>query len=154
MIASLSGFSSAPMVLMSSEPGTSSPITVCTLWEKDYHKGLGTFVNSLVRTGYHGRVWAGYRGVLPEWAAAGRIEAGRCILSPAEGVELVLCKIDADIHFAQYKASWMLRVLKELEPAAHGIYYFDPDSSFWPGGASLSSGHDTGLLSARTRAIR
>ena len=90
-------------------------------------QGACTFVNSLVRTGYHGRVWAGYRGVLPEWAAAGRIEAGRCILSPAEGVELVLCKIDADIHFAQYKASWMLRVLKELEPAAHGIYYFDPD---------------------------
>jgi hypothetical protein len=104
-----------------------SPITICTLWEKDYHKGLGTFVNSLVRVGYRGRVWAGYRGVLPAWAAAGRIEAERCIVSPAEGVELVLCRIHLDIHFAQYKASWMMRVLTELEPTAQGIYYFDPD---------------------------
>jgi hypothetical protein len=104
-----------------------SSVTICTLWEKDYHKGLATFVNSLVRIGYRGRVWAGYRGALPDWAAAGRIEAERCILSPAEGVELVFCKVDVDIHFTQYKASWMMRVLTELEPTAQGIYYFDPD---------------------------
>jgi hypothetical protein len=108
-------------------PNAISPITICTLWEKDYHKGLGTFVNSLVRVGYRGRIWAGYRGTLPGWAAAGRVENEMCILSPAEGVELVLCKIHVDIHFAQYKASWMMRVLTELDPSAQGIYYFDPD---------------------------
>jgi hypothetical protein len=108
-------------------PNEISPITICTLWEKDYHKGLGTFVNSLVRAGYRGRIWAGYRGVLPAWAAVGRLENERYILSPTEGVELVLCKLHVDIHFAQYKASWMMRVLTELEPSAQGIYYFDPD---------------------------
>ena len=42
-------------------------------------------------------------------------------------VEVVFVKIQASLHFAQVKPTWMLRVLEELEPSAEGVYVFDPD---------------------------
>ncbi|AEU36887.1 hypothetical protein [Granulicella mallensis] len=104
-----------------------SPITVCTLWEKDHHKGVATLVNSLVRFGYRGRVWTGYKGDLPAWAAGGVTQADTYIFSTGSGVEVVFVKVPTDLHFAQYKPTWMLRVLEEFEPDAQGVYYFDPD---------------------------
>ncbi|HEY4357865.1 MAG TPA: hypothetical protein VGN16_19085 [Acidobacteriaceae bacterium] len=104
-----------------------SSITVCSLWENDYHKGLGTLVNSLVRVGYRGRVWAGYRGALPAWAATGEVAGNICTVETPEGIEVKLCKLETDIHMAQYKAAWMEQVLTEHEPEAEGIFYFDSD---------------------------
>lgn len=104
-----------------------SPITVCTLWEKDFHKGLGTLVNSLVRSGYRGRVWAGYRGELPAWASGG-VTTGDLYSVPAgKDVEIVFVKVSAPIHFSQYKAVLMNQVMTDLMPEAEGIFYFDPD---------------------------
>jgi hypothetical protein len=104
-----------------------SPVTVCTLWEKDYHKGVGTLVNSLIRMGYRGRVWTGYRGELPPWAAGGTWNGDIYTFAVGAEVEVVFLKIEAGLHFAQVKPTWMLRVLEELEPTAEGVYYFDPD---------------------------
>jgi hypothetical protein len=106
---------------------SASPVTICTLWEKDHHKGVATLVNSLVRMGYRGRVWAGYRGTLPPWADGG-VANGDVYTLPVDGeVEVVFIKIDSGLHFAQVKPTWMLRVLEEFEPEAEGVYFFDPD---------------------------
>jgi hypothetical protein len=107
--------------------GSVSPVTVCTLWEKDHHKGVATLVNSLTRMGYRGRVWAGYRGDLPAWAAGGAADGEAYTFTVSAEVEVVFVKIQTDLHFAQVKPTWMLRVLEKLEPAAEGVYYFDPD---------------------------
>lgn len=119
-----------PLPLNDKEPGTeppASPIAICTLWEKDYHKGLGVLVNSLIRAGYKGRIWAGYRGVLPAWVGTVGDQANVSTLCPANGVELKLCPINTQVHFAQYKARWMREILEVRDPGVKGIYYFDPD---------------------------
>jgi hypothetical protein len=106
---------------------SASSVTVCTLWEKDHHKGVGTLANSLVNKGYRGRVWAGYRGEIPAWASDGQWIDGVFRYQPSDSLEVVFVKVDPSIHFAQYKPAWMMRILEEFEPEARGVYYFDPD---------------------------
>ncbi len=104
-----------------------SPITVCTLWEKDHHKGVATLVNSLVRTGYRGRIWAGYKGELPIWASGGKTVGDTYTYCVEEHVQIVFVKIPTHLHFAQYKPIWMLQVLEKYEIDKDGVFYFDPD---------------------------
>jgi hypothetical protein len=111
-----------------STPNTHTPIAVCTLWEKDFHKGTGALVNSLVRAGFRGKVWAGYRGDLPPWAAGAESVAPDIHRLPAgPDVELFFVRLETTAHFTQYKPTWMLDILTRLDPDAAGIYYFDPD---------------------------
>lgn len=105
----------------------SSPIAVCTMWEGDYHKGVGTLVNSLVRAGFKGKIWAGYRGPLPLWAEGGRWVDGHYLYRPAPDVDLIFVTLHTNMHFTQYKPTWCLQVLQELDIQAKGIFYFDPD---------------------------
>lgn len=105
----------------------SSHLTVCTLWEGDYHKGLASLVNSLVRAGFSGKVWAGYRGSLPQWASGGTASNGQYAFDVTPDVQIVFVALEGSQHFAHYKPSWCLRVLNELDPTAGGVYYFDPD---------------------------
>jgi hypothetical protein len=104
-----------------------STVAVCTLWEGDYHKGVASLTNSLMRVGFRGTVWAGYRGVLPEWCGASDRSAARHEVTLISGIDLIFIRLDGDLHLSHYKPTWCLRVLNELDLQASGVYYFDPD---------------------------
>ena len=108
-------------------PAPSSPVTVCTLWEKDFHKGVGALVNSLDRAGYSGKVWAGYRGDLPTWATAGTTTGDIHTFTAKPGLDVVFVHLSTSTHLSQVKMSFMRRVMEELETGASAIYYLDPD---------------------------
>jgi hypothetical protein len=43
-------------------------IGVFTLYEGSYHKGVAALANSLIRAGFAGPFFAGYRDSIPDWA--------------------------------------------------------------------------------------
>jgi len=100
---------------------------VCTLFEGDYHYGVGALVNSLVRSGYKGTVWAGYRGALPPWVSqlTPLKEAGQYMV--ADQLRLAFIPLNVSFHFANYKPDFMLELLANQAREADYLWYFDPD---------------------------
>lgn len=105
---------------------------ICTLFEGRYHFGVAALCNSLAAAGFKGRVYAGYRGGLPPWAA------GKTIRSKTSGVEVDLLSVTADCelaflpydppgHFTNFKPQLMRHLLTQVEADAQWIFYFDPD---------------------------
>jgi hypothetical protein len=100
---------------------------VTTLFEGDYHYGVATLANSLARNGYTGRLYAGYRGPPPPWAAHVPAAADGSRRVAAGPVEIVLIPHPTALHFTHFKPWWMQEVLDCHEPAADAVFYFDPD---------------------------
>ena len=102
---------------------------ICTLFEGDYHLGLAAFVNSLVRAGYKGTVWAGYRGALPPWIGQlERIESHNADeFRVADDVRVVFLKLTTTIHLTNYKPDFMLNLLENEARDCGYLWYFDPD---------------------------
>lgn len=105
---------------------------ICTLFEGDYHYGVGALVNSHYAKGFKGDVYAGYRGVLPEWAKEAKENSGlswngATTLAVAEGLELHFLPLTTDYHLTNYKPDFMLDLLAGPAKDADAIFYFDPD---------------------------
>lgn len=102
---------------------------ICTLFEGDYHLGLAAFVNSLVRAGYRGTVWAGYRGALPPWIEqlqrVGHSQAAEFWV--ANQIHIVFIKLSTNIHLTNYKPEFMLNLLGNEAHDCNYLWYFDPD---------------------------
>jgi hypothetical protein len=107
---------------------TDSRTAICTLFEGDYHLGLAAFVNSLVRAGYSGTVWAGYRGPLPPWVVQLKAGDGKCGAFVVNGsITLRFLPLKTDLHLANFKPQFMLDLLANQASGAEYIWYFDPD---------------------------
>lgn len=101
---------------------------VCTLFEGDYHFGLAALANSLVRAGFAGTIWAGYRGPLPPWLDQLRRENGegeKYLVS--DQVRLAFIPLETDWHFTNYKPQFMLNLLDGEARSSKYLWYFDPD---------------------------
>jgi hypothetical protein len=102
--------------------------SICTLFEGDFHLGLAAFLNSLVRAGYSGQVWAGYRGPLPPWInQLEKLASGEQTFRVAGKVELIFSPVATDIHLTNFKPQFMLKLLSGPARECQYLWYFDPD---------------------------
>lgn len=100
-------------------------MTVATLFEGDYHLGVGALVNSLAKAGFRGRVIAGYRCPLPPWTQ--QLTAQSATLFQVEdGPQIEFRPLETGIHFANCKPEFLLQLIDEGACPA-GVAYFDPD---------------------------
>jgi hypothetical protein len=111
-----------------SGPPSACGETICTLYDGDFHFGLAAFLNSLVRAGYKGTVWVGYRGTLPPWVGQlKRLEAAGDEFLVTEQVRVVFLLLKTEIHLANYKPRFMLDLLANQARGCKYIWIFDPD---------------------------
>jgi hypothetical protein len=99
---------------------------VCTLFEGDYHYGVGALANSLYRSGFRGEIVAGYRGALPVWAESAEKSNADSVLPFAPGGRIAFVPVDTKVHLTHYKAVFLQRVLGR-SPEVGAVFYFDPD---------------------------
>ncbi len=100
---------------------------ICTLFEGNYHLGLGALVNSLHAQGFRGHFYAGYRGEIPPWAAADVRKNGvGSILDVGEDLTLHFVPLAIETHFNNYKPQFLLDLMERC-PDEDRFFYFDPD---------------------------
>ena len=110
-------------VPLDSIPPTDDQV-VCTLFEGDFHYGVAALANSLIRGGFRGLIWAGFRGELPPWTtnlrklSNGLFDVGGAILGFEE--------IETHKHFTQFKPEFMATLFRK-GLARKNLWYFDPD---------------------------
>ena len=102
-------------------------ISICTLFEKDYHNSVGVLFNSLYNKGFRGIFWVGYRGNLPTWATTYISTKFYEEFQIAEDCVIRFVQLNTRYHLANYKPSFMLELLESLDSDADAIFYFDPD---------------------------
>jgi len=97
---------------------------IYSLYEKDYHQGIGALINSAIRAGFRGRFVIGYRDDLPPWLQQFQ-KSGDRTWSVAE-CELEFCHVNPAMHLGYYKPIFG-RELAQKFPEAERFLYFDPD---------------------------
>jgi hypothetical protein len=99
---------------------------VCTLFEGRYGLGAGALLNSLVAVGFDAQFVAGYRGALPGWTQ--RLARRDDRQYEVSGVEVRFIPVDTDLHLANYKPTFLKRILKDVQLGESDVIaFFDAD---------------------------
>jgi len=104
-----------------------SKAVVCTLFERDYHYGVGALVNSLYGRGFRGTIFAGYRGPLPHWASSISQKDGTSEFNFAPGGRIRFIPVSTRSHLTNHKQDFMLHLWGKHCPDVEAMFYFDPD---------------------------
>jgi hypothetical protein len=102
-------------------------IVACTLFNGDYHFGVGALANSLYRNGYRGSVYVGYQPPLPPWAADGRQEEKNAIWQVCEGLSLRFVTWPAVRSLTLEKPRFLLHILDREASDSKAVLFFDAD---------------------------
>jgi hypothetical protein len=103
-------------------------ISLCTLFERNYHYGVAALSNSLVSAGFAGSLWVGYRGALPAWIVdSPEFDPVKARLQVTPAFSLNMVAVDTPLHFVYYKAQFLRRVVEEFAPETDVVAYLDPD---------------------------
>jgi hypothetical protein len=97
---------------------------ICTLFEGDYHFGLAALINSIVKGGFRGLFWVGYRGQLPPWTSQLTLDADG--LFQVGEASLGFEPLEVAGHFAQFKPEYLGSIF-DRKIATKSLWYFDPD---------------------------
>jgi hypothetical protein len=102
---------------------------VCTLFEHHYHYGVAVLVNSLIRWGFKGDFYAGFRGPLPPWAESGakRLPNGHIELRANPDVRVIFIPLETTAHLTNYKPDFMLQIEALATANSDALIYVDPD---------------------------
>jgi len=101
---------------------------LCTLYEGNYHLGVGALINSLHASGFRGHFYAGYRGDVPPWASDRVKKNGAGWLLDVSGdCTLHFVPIDTPTHFNNYKPYFLLDMMERHCPNEKIFFFFDPD---------------------------
>jgi hypothetical protein len=99
---------------------------VCTLYEKDYDFGVGALCNSIIKSGFKGKIIVGYKGKTPFWLNQFQKVNDSYQLNDGK-IQLELVNLDhIDYHLGYYKPKFIHYCLKTF-PNLKTISYFDPD---------------------------
>lgn len=105
---------------------------VCTLYEGNYHFGVGALINSLIQNQFKGDIFVGYRGELPPWFRHYEninhdIWGEVAVMQLLDKTMIYFVKPDTSLHFTNFKPQFLLDLSKNLCSHYDAIAYFDPD---------------------------
>jgi hypothetical protein len=100
---------------------------VCSLFEGDYHFGLGALINSLHAGGFRGSVHAGYRGDIPPWAYGRTKAEGQSEVMSVDGISVYFHRLSTHWHLTNCKPTFLLSIWRDYGTDAPALFYFDPD---------------------------
>ncbi|WP_116106216.1 hypothetical protein [Lewinella sp. IMCC34191] len=102
---------------------------ICTVFERDYHHGVGALANSLYAAGFRGELYAGYRGALPPWVGEAAPDAsGNLRWEVAPGFHIYFALQKTEELLAYVKPELLRQVWNRYEDRGiENVFYIDCD---------------------------
>ena len=95
---------------------------VVTLFEKDYHLGVGSLINSLISHYYCGLIYIGYKGRLQSWCS-GLHQISEGVFQATTHVTISFIRIESSKHLAMLKPKFLLDIIV-LDESLDTVFYF------------------------------